>query len=227
MYMFVFQLLVVKKEGSSSKWFSQIIPFSPSEKGGNGKSINVTSFSLNNIIPLAPFSIYDGGTFEWGCSSKDIMIIFNKNKAITMKSNDYKTLVSLIDKHSYIVHATPKYITFNSIGTSSGPGKLPGSKNSKNLTCTPIVDQNGNKIGSDKKDLPWASGPDYTKDKDKAWATMWMYVGIIAGVIAGLCLVWLLGWAFKRVMSGDTAGGNVNAPGMGKSNVFGGKKKEG
>ena len=56
---------------------------------------------------------------------------------------------------------------------------------------------------------------------------MWMYVGIIAGVIAGLCLVWLLGWAFKRVMSGDTAGGSVNAPGMGKANVFGGKKKEG
>ena len=53
----------------------------------------------------------------------DIMIIFNKNKAINMKSSNYKTLVTLISKHSYSAQATPSYLTFNSTGTSSGSRK--------------------------------------------------------------------------------------------------------
>ena len=208
-----------EKESSSAKWFSQIIPYSPSEKGGSGKSVNVSNFSLNSVIPLAPFFIYEGGTFDWGCSASDIMIIFNKNKAINIKNSNYKTLVTLIRKHSYSAQATPGYLTFNATGTSSGPGKQQGSKTSKQLTCTPIVDQDGNNIeGNNKKDLPWEGEPSTnSKETEKAKAMMWRNIGIVIGIILGLIAIWLIGWTFSKMFNKQSVGGGGAGAGDGGS----------
>ena len=197
-----------EKESSSAKWFSQIIPYSPSEKGGSGKSVNVSNFSLNSVVPLAPFFIYEGGTFDWGCSVSDIMIIFNKNKAINMKSSNYKTLVTLISKHSYSAQATPSYLTFNATGTSSGPGKKPGSKSSKQLTCTPIVDQDGNNIEGEKpEDMRWEGEPPVdSEETKKAKALMWRNIGIVIGIILGILAIWLIGMVFTRMFNKPSSG---------------------
>lgn len=211
-----------EKESSSAKWFSQIIPYSPSERGGSGKSINVNNFSLNSVIPLAPFFIYEGGTFDWGCSAEDIMIIFNKNKAINIKNSNYRTLVTLIQKHSYSAQATPSYLTFNAIGTSSGAGRQPGSKTSKQLTCTPIIDQDGNNIeGTSKKDLPWeGSAVTNSEETEKAKARMWTNIGMVIGIILGLIAIWLIGWTFSKIFnkqSSNNAVTNSNTGGSSKT----------
>ena len=197
-----------EKESSSAKWFSQIIPYSPSEKGGSGKSVNVSNFSLNSVVPLAPFFIYEGGTFDWGCSSSDIMIIFNKNKAINIKNSNYKTLVTLISKHSYSAQATPSYLTFNATGTSSGPGKQPGSKSSKQLTCTPIVDQDGNNIeGNKPEDMAWEGEPPVdSEETKKVKALMWRNIGIVIGIILGILAIWLIGMVFTRMFNKQSSG---------------------
>ena len=198
-------------DGSSAKWFSQFIPYSPS--GFNSeKTINVSNFSLNNVIPQNGFFIYEGGTFNWGCKKKDVMILFHKNVAITMKSTDYKRLAKLINPASYNVRSNPPYITYNSIGTSSGPGKNPGSSKKKTLTCVPITDQDDINIADGGvKDLPWEgdNAPEISSESAAAAKEkMWQNIAIILAVIVGICLIWLLGWTWKKVMSGG--GGYIN-----------------
>lgn len=203
---------VSNNDGSSAKWFSQIIPFSPSSSNSE-KNINVSNFSLNNVIPQNGFYIYEGGTFNWGCKKTDVMILFHKKTAMTIKGTDYKRLAKLIKPASYNVRSNPPYITYNSIGTSSGPGKNPGSSENKTLTCVPITDQDGINIeDGGVKDLPWeaAAAPEVSSESAIAAKNqIWQNIAIILAIVVGVCLIWLLGWAWKKVMSGG-GGGSTN-----------------
>ena len=126
-----------EKVGPSAKWFSQVIPFAPTKKGaGATVGVNVNNFTLNDVIPQAAFTIYENGTFSWNCAQDNVIILFNKNVAVNMKSRDYSTLSSLIKKASFS-KGTPKYLTFNSKGTSAGPGKKKGK--GKTMTCKPVT----------------------------------------------------------------------------------------
>ena len=196
-------------DGDSAKWFSKFIPHCTSEKNFK-KSINVDNFSLNSVIPQSGFYIYEGGTFNWGCKKKDIMILFHKNKAITMKSKNYKHLAKLINSPSYNVRANPPYITYNSIGTSSGPGRNPGTSKKDTLTCVPIIDQDGNNIADDG-DLPWKglSSPTTSLDSTKvSKENILQNIVIILAIIGGVLLIWILGWAWGKVMHNPGATGN-------------------
>ena len=159
--------------------------------------------SLNNVIPQSGFFVYEGGTFNWGCKKNDIMILFHKKNAITIKSENYKHLVKLINPASYNVRSNPPYITYNSIGTSSGPGEEPGSKKKKNLTCVPITDQDGKNIAEEgAKDLPWEGSTNSTPSVD-----VWTNIAIILAILAGILLIYLLGWVWGKATSWRGGGG--------------------
>jgi len=193
--------------GSSAKWFSQFMNFVNNKGNSDPKHINVQNFTLNDVIPQASFYIYQGGTFDWGCDAKDIMIIFRKK--MTMGTDDYKTLVKLTDKAAYNVSSKPANLEFNKIGTTLGTSN-PHPKKAGNgtLTCTPVTDQDGNNIeGTDTSKFPFTSavkGAD--EGTDKAMAKVWTYIYVILAILGGLIVTWGLGWVFKSVFSRRKSG---------------------
>lgn len=197
-----------QKEGSSANWFSQVIPYSPTGKN-SAIPINVTNFSLNSVIPHASYYVYDKGTFDWGCNANDKMIIFHKNNAINMKNTDYKKLRQLIKPASYNINTTTEYITFNKKGTKEGPGVIAGNAAGKGMTCTPIVDQDGNSLEENEKQYSWTgSPPDDSTAKHAYNQTRYRYLWIILAVIGGILLITSLGYAFNYAFSKKTSSGS-------------------
>ena len=62
------------------------------------------------------------------------------------------------------------------------------SKSSKQLTCTPIVDQDGNNIeGNKPEDMAWEGEPTVdSEETKKAKALIWRNIGIVIGIILGI-----------------------------------------
>lgn len=208
---------VNESESLSAKWFSQIIPFSPTEKR-SGLSIGVQGLTLNDIMPRAGFCVYEGGTFDWGCNTSDTMIIFQLNNAINMKRRDYRTLGTLINRASYNCVTAggkgvcgAKGLVFNAKGTAGGPGSGGGGGGGggKSMTCVPVIGPDGKNVSNTPSSLPWEGNPAEGVDTSAAQAKMWKNIGIVLAVVGGICLMWLLGWAFKKLYS--RGGGGLSA----------------
>jgi len=179
-----------KREGSSPEWFSKCIPWAPSKPGRN-KSINVSNFTLNDVIPKAAFTVYENGTFDWNCGQDNVVILFHKNVAITMKKKEYKTLTSLIKKSTY-VKSVPDYLTFNKKGTTFGPGK--STPKTKSMTCTPITYKDGTIIPPDEnKRLNWVKPDTSSVSMDQAKYIMPYLIPILI-LIAAIFTVGMLGY---------------------------------
>lgn len=186
-----------EKVGTSSKWFSKVIPFIPS-KGGRAE-IKVNNFTLDDVIPQSIFYTYEG-TFQWGCNDKDEVIIFHKDQAINMKNRDFKTLASVI-KNASIAQNTPKQdtISINVNGTINGPGESnPGQ--GKELTCIPI--ETGDGKGLLDTLVPSTKGTGSVGEKSAVAAMyFYYYFGIIMGIIVGLIIIAILGYIIKLTLS--------------------------
>jgi len=182
-----------EKSGTSSKWFSKIIPFSPTKKD-TSIPINVNNFTLNDVIPESAFYIYDGGTFSWGCNSSDEMIIFHKDQAINMKNREFKTLASLIKSES-MVKITPKAdeMNFNKKGTSNGPGESPDAQG-KSLTCTPVEDGESKSLYDTI--VPSTKGV-ASLDTSTGMDFFQKYKDIIIGIIVGLIIIVVIGFIIR------------------------------
>ena len=189
--------------GGTSEWFSQVIPFSPNKKNSS-VSVNVSNFTLNTVIPKTSYLIYEGGTFDWGCSKQDVMIIFSKDNSISMLSKDLSTLKKLISPASYNVQDTPHFLKLNNVGTQSGAGRIPGSEKSDTLTCTPVTDENGNNI-ENTDTTSWTSNNslDVGSRTEKFLKTYWY---IFLGILLGAIVIVLLIFSLRKVKS--LVGGN-------------------
>jgi len=194
-----------EKSGTSSKWFSKIIPFSPTKKD-TSIPINVNNFTLNDVIPESAFYVYDGGTFSWGCNKKDEMIIFHKDQAINMKNREFKTLASLIKSES-MVKNTPKAdeMNINKKGTSNGPGESPDAEG-KSLTCVPVEEGEGNSLFD--MIVPSTKGLG-SVDKSTGLYYLMVYLWPILGVIAGIIIIVILGYILQKIIS--SRGNNVGS----------------
>ena len=197
-------------QGGTAEWFKQIIPFSPNANGSS-RSINVSNFSLNTVIPKASFIVYEGGTFDWGCYISDAMIIFNESDAISMNNSDLRTLGKIISEASYNVIQTPDYLKFNKRGTMAGPGKSSSSKKNKTLTCTPVTDQNGNNIETPDQ-TTWVSN-DSSDDSGVSSSLerkVKKYWNIVLGIILGIVVIGLIIFGIRkaRTTAGGSSGGS-------------------
>ena len=93
-------IIVKDGKGNSNSFFSQIIPHVSSEKNVK-ENINVSKWSLNYIVPVAPFYFYVGNYPYKPCTGKVNVIIFNSNNAATINSSDMKILKTLISPITY------------------------------------------------------------------------------------------------------------------------------
>ena len=203
-----------EKAGASAKWFSQFVQFAPTKKGsGATVPVNVNNFTLNDVIPQAAFTIYENGTFSWNCATDNIIILFNKNVAVNMKLRDYSALTNRIKKASFS-KGNPKYLTFNSTGTTAGPGKKSGGKG-KSMTCKPITYPDGTPItDSAASRLDWVTGKGVKGPK--VGFTFWFYFAIfIAAVVVCSLLGWGLSYAFRKPSAASGGGGATGGPGGG------------
>ena len=177
-----------EKASSSAKWFSKVIPFTPTAKN-TGQEISVNNFTLDDVIPESSFYVYDGGTFSWGCNSSDEMIIFHKDQAINMKNREFRTLASLLSRSSFNTQ-TPKkdQMSFNAKGTSNGPGNSNDPASGKTLTCTPITDQNGDPLGQSLFDMLIPSNKGSGGFGGNILYIL-PYLGIIIGIIIGVIIM--------------------------------------
>jgi len=194
--------------GGSTGWFNQIIPFSPPKPNGS-KSINVSNFTLNDVIPKAPFIIYEGGTFEWGCSKSDVMLLFNIDYAININYKNLNTLGNITEKASHNILESPDYLKSNKKGTLAGPGKISGSQKSSTLTCTPITDQDGKNIESPNSST-WVkksknAGQMVGNKIEQYWIII---VGIIFGILALIFIIMVIRAVIKS--SGGSSSGEGN-----------------
>jgi hypothetical protein len=182
-----------EKNGSSAKWFHKIIPFSPTLKISSKQIINATNISLNHLIPEAPYCVYEGGSFDWGCNKNDKMIIFEKNVAINMKSDDYVTLRSLINKASYNISQPDTDLLFVKNGTKHTANR-PGGK--RTMTCKPITFPDGSPIinTDTSKLLPYENTSDSgDKESDKDGVPpIWYILVVIFGALSTFLLIVLI-----------------------------------
>ena len=203
-----------EKAGPSAKWFSKVVPFSPTKKGGSATvQINVNNFTLNDVMPQAAFTVFDNGTFDWNCAQDNVLILFHKKVAVNMKSRDYRTLTSLISKASYSM-GTPQYLTFNKTGTTAGPGKKSGSGKGKTMTCKPITYPDGTPItGSGKARLNWIKSPLPAKGGSMDLGVLkWVLIVIAAILVVGV-LGYLLYYVFTRGALANAFGGGSRGSG--------------
>lgn len=195
--------------GGSTDWFNQIIPFSPPKPNGS-KSINVSNFTLNDVIPKAPFIIYEGGTFEWGCSKSDVMLLFNLDNAININYKNLNTLGNITKKASHNILESPDYLKSNKKGTLAGPGKISGSQKSSTLTCTPITDQDGKNIESPNSST-WVkksknAGQMVGNKIEQYWIII---VGIIFGILALIFIIMVIRAVIKSSGGSSVGEGNT------------------
>lgn len=182
-----------EKAGLSAKWFSQIIPFLAGLKKNDNREIRVSNFTLNDVIPKAPFTIFENGTFDFGgCAQDNVLILFHKNVAINMKGKDYRDLTKIIGPTSYALQSNPTNLQFNSKGTMSGPGGKSGGSAGRSMTCSPINNPDGTPITNSKKS--WIPDPD--KDSGKI-TSVGLGVGYwILIVLSAILVIGGLGYFF-------------------------------
>lgn len=201
-----------EKSSSSAKWFSRFMPHVTTEKN-TGQGIKPgPNFTLNDVIPEASFYTYDGGTFSWGCNANDEMIIYHKDFAINMKSDNFRKLVSLIQRTS-INQQTPKrdQMSFNAKGTTGGSGS--GGGKGKTLTCTPIQDEDGNPLGQSLFDtlIPSSKG---SGGFNGNFMKILPWLGIIIGIVIGMIII-IFGFRYLFKYLGRRNPGDASGSGGG------------
>lgn len=189
--------------GTSVSWFNQIIPYAPSTNGTT-KAINVSSFSLNKVIPKAELIVYEGGTFPWGCNRGDSLLAFKRTDSINISKSNLRALKKLIKSASFNVQNNPDYVKINRNGTKAGPGKKSGSSSSSTLTCTPIIDQNGNNI-ENPDNSTWTSNKKFDLEKN-----IFKYWQIIMGIIVGIIVLAIITLGIRKIRSATGGGGGAN-----------------
>ena len=194
------------KTGSSAKWFNKFIPFSPEQKDRT-TGINVNGYTLNSVIPQAPYIIYEGGSFDWNCGQDNIIIMYHKDNAINMSNANMIKLGKLISASNTTVVNPVSNLLLSSAGTKAGPGKN-ASKEKKVLKCKPVTYPDGSPIiPGNASDLPWSGGEgsDGASTKVGSNSLMWAII-ILLAIIVLVLLGRLLGLLFTTFINSSSRG---------------------
>jgi carbonic anhydrase len=118
-------------KGKSNSFFSQIISHAkPTSKDETGVNINVSNWSLNDIVPNAPFYFYIGPFPYKPCNGTANIIVFGMQNTATMDTEDLKKLKSLITPIKYNKRqkiggaASNKPLVMRNSDGSRGPGSI-------------------------------------------------------------------------------------------------------
>lgn len=164
---------VASGNSSSTTFFNSFVPLLKKTKEQNNnfsQTVNIQGLNLNNIIPRSHFMYYNAAVPLLGgdCTKKVKLIIYDKPIDINRKDyENFKSIFGLYDTNdltstetnprknlkNYVPKHTINYkmMYFNKEGTKRGPGKH-NSDDIKELTCTPILDEEDKPIEGTRLD---------------------------------------------------------------------------
>lgn len=168
--------------------FGEIIHLAPANEGGQS-SINVANFTLNNIVPKAPYYVYNGSLPYYPCSGSYDIILFDSNYAINMSNDDMTTLSNIIcsDNKKEVQKTDSKNFFYNSTGTTDVVD------DDIYISCNQVDDM-GNIIDTDA-----VQGSNLAEENklnssinltEREKENMIIYAESIAGIIGGLVLAY-------------------------------------
>jgi len=178
--------------GSSKGFFSQFIPHA-SDQEGDTTQVNVSKWSLNDVIPYkAPFYYYPGPFPYPPCTSGtngNNIVVYGSDQAANMSQSDIRTLRSLIGRSTPLdVVADPtSALLYNRTGATSGAAVGPDDKYDIYMDCDPItgLDAGGQVIGA----------PSLEPQKEHIGRSFEKFArspaGVFVWILLGLFIVWL------------------------------------
>lgn len=163
--------------GNSNRFFHQFIPVIPSADDEPKHRISVNNWSLNSVVPDAPFYFYSGPLPYPPCDGTNSIIVFSKDHGITINPDDYDTLqnaitsVTLSDKKRLkAIAKNTTMVMFNKTGSQP-----PGAATKGHVIfedCQPIDGMGG----KTKKDSPAQKGG----GAPAVLYTLFLLVGVLA-----------------------------------------------
>ena len=195
--------------GKSNNFFQQLIPhINLAEGNPDPQNVNVSKWSLNDIMPTGDFYFYNGDLPYYPCiknvQKRINVIVFGVKSAATINKSDYKLLQSLIEPIIYnnnnnletlkaIASKTP-VIMSNKEGEQGGGAIGPNSQ-SKEFT----IFENCEYIDGMEK-----------KEKTKKTDLSGFIIALI--VIIGLIILFALAYNYISNRGSNNSSGSANTP---------------
>lgn len=120
-------------------------------KKGGKTQINLSTFSLNNIIPKKEYYSYNGSHPD-NCSTPFDYVVFKKENAYNISTSNYKILQSIISKSNYNVKTPKDGIFLN----KNGPGLFNNLGDDIYIDCTP-TGYDGSTLVTTPKEVEYGS----------------------------------------------------------------------
>tara|TARA_Y100001970_G_C14161839_1_gene819012 strand:+ start:433 stop:1338 length:906 start_codon:yes stop_codon:yes gene_type:complete len=149
-------------DGNSTRFFHQFIPVIPDEINA-AQSINVNQWSLNAIVPNAPFYFYNGSLPYPPCDGDNNIIVFAQNHGPLIHPDDFALLETAIQsvpltakQRLNAVAKNTTIVMMNNVGAQA-----PGAATKEHVIfedCQPI-DGMGGKTKSDSPDQKGGKTP--------------------------------------------------------------------
>ena len=101
----------------SIDFFNAFVPYAPQNEGTQ-TNVNVTTWSLGNVIPTAGYYFYQATAPFPPCTGIYNIVVFDKSSAAQILTEDLPHLTSVISQNSYIAKNPPSAgFYYNSSGT--------------------------------------------------------------------------------------------------------------
>ena len=199
-----------------SSLITDLIDNAPDSSDDGVRSVSLSDFTLNSIIPKAPYYKYDG-TFPYDCDSTQYtyLVFSNKSGGLSLDDNTIQKLGSYINEVNTTIYQNAS-VFYNTTGTQSngfdGDGQIyidcqPTGENGEVLYNT---DASGN-------DLPLGGNTEYMDDAVD-WVKNSIYF-VIGVVLMLLITAFVSKYIFRRrtpLVAGE--GGNVLLGAVGAAN---------
>ena len=198
-------------QGKSNNFFSQIIShISPYGEAKTEQSINVSKWSLNDVIPSSTFYFYVGKYPYPPCNGKVNVIVFGPEDTARINSEDMKKLRSLLQPVEYSQDQTlgsaaskKPLLMINKASGGGGGGSI--GPNSEERNGYYILDECVAVNGMDDKSTKKKKPVDIS-----GWVTMIMLL------LGGLIILALI-YSFASGFHSDNSGSGTQAPSTAQS----------
>ena len=210
-------IIVGNGRGKSNSFFEQLIPnITPNtdKTTPNKQSINVSKWSLNDVIPSSTFYFYVGKYPYPPCNGKVNVIVFGKNNAARISSKDLKLLQALISPVNYsqtqtlsaVAKTTPMLmVNAASVGGGGGGAMGPNAQGEDYFIfdeCQPV------------------DGMDSPKKKKKKAPDVSAFATIVLLLLGGLIVLALIWSVFGQKGGGGVRGKPTAGPASGAPYVI-------
>jgi carbonic anhydrase len=190
-------------QSKSQILFKNIIPFCPPQN--ESTAINVSNYTLNNIIPKGGYYSYVGSLPYQPCNGKYNIVLFDPSIASNMRNEDLRTLGSLINPLNPKMKSIDKQELYYNVKGTSETDAFSGDD--IYIKCS-ALDEEGNEIYTDEKKQGMlgerspldSAGSEYSPSKKREEELM-KYIQTGGEVLAGIVLMYGLYIVVKKIVN--------------------------